>query len=100
MKLKVRDYVILSKKAIKKYYGKPDAPLDYVANPSWENMTSEQFSQFVGEYLGFYSGEGVGVVAVATDKLVKVVFLDVVKGEVTFSWFKHSELEAVDVEFV
>jgi hypothetical protein len=99
MKHKVKDYVILSKKAIKKYYGKPDAPLDYVAGDSWEKMTSDNFSNFVGEYLGFFSGEGIGMVVTADDKHVKVVFTDAVKEEVSYCWFLHSELEAVNVEF-
>ena len=100
MKLKMGDYVILSKKAIKRYYGKPDAPLDYVAGASWELMTSDNFVSFVGDYLGFYSGEGVGMVATANNKHVKVVYVDMVRREATFSWFRHSELEAVDVEIV
>lgn len=103
MKLKTGDFVVLKKKAVKEFYGTGDRPLDFGRGGySWDNFDSRAFVEFVGDWLGFSSGEGVGVV-INVDKNnedINVVFENKVTLELEYLYYDVNDLQKVKVEVI
>jgi hypothetical protein len=100
MKFETGDFVILKKRAVKEFYGSGDRPLDFVKGyPTWENFTSESFVDFIGTYLGFESGDMVGIVSGRgiDDNTIKVNHIDAVTDKIEFSYYCNKDLKKVKV---
>ena len=104
MKFEVGDFVVLKKKAIKEFYGSVDRPLDFVreGHPNWDKFDTEAFVEFVGQWLGFESGDRVGTVSGtgADINTIRVNFIDYVTDEINFCYYADRDLEKVKVEII
>lgn len=103
MKFKVGDFVVLTDKARTKYYMNEDRPLDFVVGYSnWDNFDSEAFVEFVSQWLGFESGDRVGIVSgTGVDiNIIKVNFINYLTNEIDFSYYADEDLEKVKVNII
>jgi hypothetical protein len=93
--MKPNDFVVLSKKSIKDFYGRSDRIEDFAVGGNPENLTSEQVIDFIDLYLGFENGEAVGIIASIENNTARVMFECLIKENVDFSFYNVEDLKVV-----
>jgi hypothetical protein len=98
--MKTNDFVVLSKKAIKDFYGRPNRIEDFAVGGNPENLSSEQVIDFIDSYLGFENGKAVGIIASIENDTARVIFNCLIKKDVDFSYYNVKDLKVVKVRVV
>lgn len=85
--------VRLSKKAIKKFYGRLDRIEDFAVGGNLDNLTSEQVIDFMDIYQGFENGIGIGVIDTIKGDTAKVVYYCPISVMFNHSFYLLKDLE-------
>jgi hypothetical protein len=85
-------YVKLTNKARKDYYSTPRR-LDAFLAPDQEIMDNHSFVSFVGQWLGFESGENLGFINSIKEHTATVAYLDPVSQEERIGYYLLEDLE-------
>lgn len=96
--MKKGNMVILSKKAIKRFYGKPERIEDFVPYNDLNHLTSERVIEFMDLYLGFENGKEVGIVDSVDRETVKVIYYCPISDKVDHSYYRILDLDKVKVK--
>jgi hypothetical protein len=98
--MKLNDLVVLSEKAIKRFYGRAARIEDFTVDRNPENLTSEQFIEFVDSYLGFENGKTIGVIGSIQNDIAKVIFYCPVKDRLDYKYYFFEDLKKLKVRIV
>lgn len=100
MKLKVGDFVVLKKSAIKDFYGRPDRIEDFAVGGNLEALNSDQVIEFIDSYLGFENGQSIGIVDQVDISAIKVRYILTIKEGTDFMYYCQKDLKKINTVVV
>lgn len=93
MKFKIGDYVKLTKKAVKNFYGREERVDDYKAPSNIDYMSNEHFIQLVDDYM-FNTGIQTGLIVSIDRNTIKVLYKKLTGGY-DFTFIDSKDLKKV-----
>lgn len=96
--MKKGNMVVLSKKAIKKFYGRPERIEDFAVGGDLDNLTSEQVIEFMDMYRGFENGKGVGIIEKIANDTAKVTYYCPISVKFDYAYYLLEDLELMCIK--
>lgn len=96
--MKKGSMVTLSKKAIKKFYGRPERIEDFAVGGDLDNLTSQQVIDFMDIYRGFENGDGIGVIENMDDDTAEVWYYCPISVKFDRSYYLLKDLELMCIK--